>query len=121
MGSSFNTIATVSLHYYEHCIQNSTFEKLAVSELILEPTYNSVSCLRFKNLLCFTFEVIEDDEEKKKKKKKKTKRMKMKVKVKISMTLKKRKTKQSKTDTIEEDKMVPPLIKSPVYFMIPVL
>ena len=48
-----NTIATVSLHYYEHCIQNSTFEKLAVSELILEPTYNSVSCLRFKNLLCF--------------------------------------------------------------------
>ncbi|KAI5959420.1 CFT1 [Candida pseudojiufengensis] len=48
-----SSISTVSLHYYEDCIQNSTYEELGVSELILEPTYNSVSCLRYKNLLCF--------------------------------------------------------------------
>ncbi|KAL6451970.1 CFT1 Protein CFT1 [Candida maltosa Xu316] len=59
-----NTISTVSLHYYENTFQNSTYEKLSVSELLVEPTYNSVSCLRYKNLLCFLpFEVIEDDDD----------------------------------------------------------
>ncbi|RLV96208.1 Protein CFT1 [Spathaspora sp. JA1] len=59
-----HTISTVSLHYYEHAIQNSSFEKLGISELIVEPTFNSCSCLRFKNLLCFLpFEVNEEEEE----------------------------------------------------------
>ncbi|RCK58790.1 Protein CFT1 [Candida viswanathii] len=59
-----NTISTVSLHYYENAIQNSTYEKLSVSELLLEPTYNSVSCLRFKNLLCFLpFETIDEEDD----------------------------------------------------------
>ncbi|CAI5759340.1 unnamed protein product [Candida verbasci] len=48
-----HTIQTVSLHYFENCIQNSTYEKLGISELIVEPTYSSVACLRYKNLLCF--------------------------------------------------------------------
>ncbi|KAG7666054.1 CFT1 [[Candida] subhashii] len=59
-----HTITTVSLHYYESSMQNSTYEKLAVSELLLEPTYNSCSCLRSKNLLCFLpFDVIDDEED----------------------------------------------------------
>lgn len=59
-----NTISTVSLHYYENILQNSTYEKLSHSELLLEPTYNSCSCLRFKNLLTFLpFEVIDDDDD----------------------------------------------------------
>ena len=59
-----HTIATVSLHYYENCIQNSTFEKLAMSELTVEPTYSSVACLRYKNLMCFLpLEGIEDEDE----------------------------------------------------------
>ncbi|KAI5955342.1 CFT1 [Candida jiufengensis] len=58
-----HSISTVSLHYYENCIQNSTFEELGISELILEPTYNSVSCLRYKNLLCFLpFEGIDNED-----------------------------------------------------------
>lgn len=57
-----HSISTVSLHYYENCIQNSTFEKLGVSDLIVEPTYSSVSCLRYKNLLCFLpFEGVNDE------------------------------------------------------------
>ncbi|KAI3405525.2 CFT1 [Candida oxycetoniae] len=61
---SLHTITTVSLHFYENCLQNSTFEKLAVSELLVEPTYSSVACLRYKNLLCFLpMEGIEDDED----------------------------------------------------------
>lgn len=61
-----HNISTVSLHYYENCIQHSTFEKLAISDLTVEPTYSSVSCLRYKNLLCFLpFEGVheEDDED----------------------------------------------------------
>ncbi|KAK6454955.1 pre-mRNA 3'-end processing factor CF II [Scheffersomyces xylosifermentans] len=62
-----HTISTVSLHYYENAIQNSTYEKLSQSELLLEPTHNSCSCLRFKNLLCFlpfeTAEELEEEEE----------------------------------------------------------
>ncbi|KAG2735725.1 hypothetical protein G9P44_001939 [Scheffersomyces stipitis] len=60
-----HTISTVSLHYYENAIQNSTYEKLSKSELLLEP-YGSCSCLRFKNLLCFlpfeTAEELDDDD-----------------------------------------------------------
>lgn len=99
-----NTIATVSLHYYEHCIQNSTFEKLAVSELILEPTYNSVSCLRFKNLLCFLpFEVIEDDEDEEEEEEE-DEEDEDEGEENIDDTKEKKDKKQSKTDTIEEDK-----------------
>ncbi|KAI5970540.1 CFT1 [Candida margitis] len=59
-----HSISTVSLHYYENCIQHSTFEKLAISDLIVEPTYSSVSCLRYKNLLCFLpFEGVDDEDE----------------------------------------------------------
>ncbi|EGW35444.1 pre-mRNA 3'-end processing factor CF II [Spathaspora passalidarum NRRL Y-27907] len=58
-----HTISTVSLHYYEHAIRNSTFEKLGISELIVEPTFNSCSCLRFKNLLCFLPFAVSDEEE----------------------------------------------------------
>ena len=98
-----NTIATVSLHYYEHCIQNSTFENLAVSELILEPTYNSVSCLRFKNLLCFLpFEVIEDDEDEEEEEE--DEEDEDEGEENIDDTKEKKDKKQSKTDTIEEDK-----------------
>lgn len=45
-----NTIQTVSLHYYENVIQNSTFDKIPSSSLIVDP---SCLCLRFKNLLTF--------------------------------------------------------------------
>ena len=59
-----HSISTVSLHYYENCIQHSTFEKLAISDLIVEPTYSSVSCLRYKNLLCFLpFEGVNDHDD----------------------------------------------------------
>lgn len=59
----FQTIQTVSLHYYENVIQNSTFEKLTTSSLIVEPK-NSCLCLRFKNLLTFLpFAKIDDEEE----------------------------------------------------------
>lgn len=65
-----NTIATVSLHYYENILQNSTYEKLSHSELLVEPTYHSCSCLRFKNLLTFLpFEVTDDDDDEEEKEK----------------------------------------------------
>ncbi|CAK9441251.1 uncharacterized protein LODBEIA_P51200 [Lodderomyces beijingensis] len=57
-------ISTVSLHYYENCIQNSTIEELGYSELLVEPTHNSVTCLRYKNLLCFLpLEGLDDDDD----------------------------------------------------------
>ncbi|KAK6200166.1 pre-mRNA 3'-end processing factor CF II [Scheffersomyces amazonensis] len=60
-----HTISTVSLHYYEEALQNMTYEKLSFSELLVEPSYYSCACLRFKNLLCFlpfeTNEVDDDD------------------------------------------------------------
>lgn len=59
-----NSISTVSLHYYEHAIQNLTFEKLASSDLLVEPNTFSCACLRFKNLLTFLpFEVPDDENE----------------------------------------------------------
>lgn len=59
-----NTIQTVSLHYYENMIQNATHEKLSKTRLLIEPTYNSCTCLRFKNLLTFLpFEGIHDEDE----------------------------------------------------------
>ncbi|ODV80617.1 pre-mRNA 3'-end processing factor CF II [Suhomyces tanzawaensis NRRL Y-17324] len=59
-----HTISTVSLHFYENLIQNSTYEKLSRTLLLLEPTFNSISCVRFKNLLTFLpFETLDDDED----------------------------------------------------------
>ncbi|CAK7893964.1 protein Cft1p [[Candida] anglica] len=59
----FHSISTVSLHYYENSIRDSTFEKLTRTHLILEPNNNSCSCMRFKNLLTFLpFETLEDED-----------------------------------------------------------
>lgn len=58
-----HSIQTVSLHYYENVIQNTTFEKLKLTSLIVEPR-NSCLCLRYKNLLVFLpFKKIQDEED----------------------------------------------------------
>lgn len=63
-------ILTVSLHYYEHALQNLTYENISQSSLIVSPKSSLVFCLRHDNLLAFLpFHRItdrdddEDDEE----------------------------------------------------------
>ncbi|CAH2355723.1 protein Cft1p [[Candida] railenensis] len=58
----FNSISTVSLHYYENSIRNSTFEKLTGTSLIVEPNSYSCTCMRFKNILTFLQFEVDDDE-----------------------------------------------------------
>lgn len=61
-----HSIRTVSLHYYENVIQNTTFEKLQLTSLIVEPR-NSCLSLRYKNMLVFLpfkrFHDEDDDDE----------------------------------------------------------
>lgn len=60
---NLQTIQTVSLHYYENVIQNSTFEKITSSDLLVEPK-NSCVCMRYKNLLCFLpFNTLKNEED----------------------------------------------------------
>ncbi|WPK24037.1 hypothetical protein PUMCH_001291 [Australozyma saopauloensis] len=46
-----HNIATVSLHYYEHVLQNLTYETVYESSLTVSPSQNSVFCLRRNNML----------------------------------------------------------------------
>lgn len=60
----FNSISTVSLHYYENSIREATFEKVTGTQLIVEPNNNSCTCMRFKNILTFLpFEVEDEDDD----------------------------------------------------------
>ncbi|KAG7191485.1 mRNA cleavage and polyadenylation factor subunit [Scheffersomyces spartinae] len=59
-----HTISTVSLHYYENCLQGSSFDEVKLAELLVEPTSNSCTCMRFKNMMIFLpFTVMDDEEE----------------------------------------------------------
>lgn len=61
---SRNTILTSSLHYYEHALQNLTYENIFRSQLAVSPAPNSLFCLRHNNLLVFLpFHRIDDDDE----------------------------------------------------------
>lgn len=46
-----HTISTVSLHYYEHVLQNMTYESVYESSLIVSSSQNPVFCLRRNNVL----------------------------------------------------------------------
>ena len=48
-----HTILTASLHYYEHALQNLTYEKIVRSQLAVSPPANALFCLRHDNLLVF--------------------------------------------------------------------
>lgn len=50
---ALHSISTVSLHYYEHAVQNLVHEKVTLSSLILEPNNYACTCLRFDNLMIF--------------------------------------------------------------------
>lgn len=59
-----NSIATVSLHYYEQAIQNITFESVHHSSLAVSPGSRPVMCLRFKSLLVFLpFNLLDTDDD----------------------------------------------------------
>lgn len=61
---SRNTILTSSLHYYEHALQNLTYENIYRSELAVSPAPNSLFCLRHNNLLVFLpFNRIDEDDD----------------------------------------------------------
>lgn len=61
---SRNTILTASLHYYEHALQNLTYENLFRSELAVSPAPNALFCLRHNNLLVFLpFNRIDEDDD----------------------------------------------------------
>lgn len=46
-----HTVSTVSLHYYEHVLQNMTYENVYESSLVVSPSQNPVFCLRRNNVL----------------------------------------------------------------------
>ena len=46
-----HAISTVSLHYYEHIFQGSTYEHIYESSLVVSPANNSIFCLRRNNTL----------------------------------------------------------------------
>lgn len=46
-----HTISTVSLHYYEHVLQNLTYETVCQSSLIVSPSQSPLFCLRRNNML----------------------------------------------------------------------
>lgn len=48
-----HSILTVSLHYYEHALQNLTYESISKSQLVVGPKSSLVFCLRHNNLLVF--------------------------------------------------------------------
>lgn len=59
-----HTISTVSLHYYENCLQGSSFDEVKLAELLVEPTNNSCTCMRFKNMMIILpFTVLDEEEE----------------------------------------------------------
>lgn len=59
-----HTILTASLHYYEHALQNLTYEKIVRSQLAVSPPANALFCLRHDNLLVFLpFARPDDDDE----------------------------------------------------------
>lgn len=60
-----NSIQTVSLHYYEHTLQNLTYENLSDSKLVVGPKSSLVFCLRSNNLLVFLpfNKLAEDDDD----------------------------------------------------------
>lgn len=61
---SRHTILTCSLHYYEHALQNLTYENIFRSELAVSPAPNALFCLRHNNLLVFLpFNRIDEDED----------------------------------------------------------
>lgn len=64
--STRHAIQTVSLHYYEHVLENAMFDELTRSQLIVDPNSKTLACLRHENLLVFLpFHSLneEDDEE----------------------------------------------------------
>lgn len=65
--ASRHSILTVSLHYYEHALQNLTYENIVKSNLVVGPRSALVFCLRHNNLLVFLpfrrISDIDDDEE----------------------------------------------------------
>lgn len=59
-----HTIQTVSLHYYEHALQNMTYEDLSNSVLVADPNASTAFCLRQKNLIVFLpFNQLDEDDD----------------------------------------------------------
>lgn len=59
-----HTIATVSLHYYEHALQNLTYENIVSSRLIVGSNNKPVFCLRRNNtLVVVPFNRADEDDE----------------------------------------------------------
>ncbi|OBA22236.1 hypothetical protein METBIDRAFT_31169 [Metschnikowia bicuspidata var. bicuspidata NRRL YB-4993] len=59
-----HSIATVSLHFYEHTLQNSMYEKLYETELLVGSSARPMFCLRRNNLLVFLpFTSIDDEDD----------------------------------------------------------
>lgn len=59
-----HSIATVSLHFYEHALQNTTYEKIYETELLVGSPANPIFCLRRNNLLVFLpFNSVDDDDD----------------------------------------------------------
>lgn len=60
----FHNITTVSLHYYENAIQNSTFERLTTTDLIVDPN-SACACMHFKSMLTFLpfYRLVDEEDE----------------------------------------------------------
>ncbi|QBM90200.1 cleavage and polyadenylation specificity factor subunit 1 [Metschnikowia aff. pulcherrima] len=58
------SVLTVSLHFYEHALQNASYEKIYKTDLLVGPPSKPMFCLRRNNLLVFLpFNNLDDDED----------------------------------------------------------
>ncbi|GEQ66874.1 hypothetical protein JCM33374_g537 [Metschnikowia sp. JCM 33374] len=61
---SKHSISTVSLHFYEHALQNAIYEKLYETDLLVGSPTRPLFCLRRNNLLVFLpFNTVDDDDD----------------------------------------------------------
>lgn len=62
--ASKHSIQTVSLHFYEHLMEETAYQWNKSSQLIVDPNSNAMACLRQANVLIFLpFHQVEDEDD----------------------------------------------------------